>query len=351
MKQKAIRRLVDVQVEQPVLVLALFTGITLALVPGMAQVETIVALENMMPASAPAVQTLDDLRADGFSPDTLAVQIETTDGLQDLGSPEGRRYIADRATAVRTIPGVTRVTTPRQQPDLLAGGRGSAILIVQAYQGDTGPAMDRISAEIREEMAVMRPDGIETAIVGVPAIQQRLSEMVARDKTVTTLIALALVAVIALVLFQGSPSAAGIPLIVVGASIAWLYGSMGYLGIPLSTLAGAVAALVIGIGIDYSIHMVSAYRHHRDDHDPREALYEAMEETGISIIATSVTTISAFLAFLVGVMPEMHRFGLIMAMGIGYALVLTFLLVPSIFILEEQIGAYAHAQLEGRFDR
>jgi len=125
-------------------------------------------------------------------------------------------------------------------------------------------------------------------------------------------------------------------LFVVGLSIVWLYGTMGYLGLPLSTLAGSVAALVIGIGIDYSIHILNTYRFHRRDKTISESLSEAVGETGVAILATSITTISAFMAFLVGKMPEMHRFGIIMSIGIGYALLFSFLLLPSVFVLEER---------------
>ena len=161
--------------------------------------------------------------------------------------------------------------------------------------------------------------------------------MVSRDKNVTTMISLLLVFFITLGLFQGSFSSALMPMLVVGLSVVWLYGTMGYLGIPLSTLAGSVAALVIGIGIDYSVHILNTYRFHRRDNSISEALSEAVGETGVAIVATSVTTISAFMAFLSGMMPEMHRFGLIMSIGIGYALLFSFFLLPSVFVLEEKI--------------
>jgi predicted RND superfamily exporter protein len=161
--------------------------------------------------------------------------------------------------------------------------------------------------------------------------------MVSRDKNVTTAISLVLVFFITLGLFRGSLTSALMPLFVVGLSVVWLYGSMGYLGIPLSTLAGSVAALVIGIGIDYSVHLLNAYRFHRRDLPTGEALEETIGETGVAIVATSLTTVSAFLAFLVGEMPEMHRFGITMSLGITYALLFAFFLLPSVFVLEDRL--------------
>ena len=49
-------------------------------------------------------------------------------------------------------------------------------------------------------------------------------------------------------------------------------------------------------------------------------------------------------------MPEMHRFGLTMSIGIGYALLFSFFLLPSVFVLEEKILATIHDALTWRHD-
>jgi len=240
--------------------------------------------------------------------------------------------------------------SPLQREGLIDERNQNAVITAYTYVGDSGSEMDRIFKEIEDEAQYNRPEGVETEISGVPAVQQRLSSMVARDKNVTTMISLGLVFLITLGLFQGSFSSALMPLIVVGLSVVWLYGTMGYLGIPLSTLAGSVAALVIGIGIDYSVHILNTYRFHRRDNTVGEALSEAVGETGVAIVATSITTISAFMAFLSGMMPEMHRFGLIMSIGIGYALLFSFFLLPSVFVLEEKAMKKISESVDWRHD-
>ena len=348
-----LEKLIAVQEEHAIEIILLFFFLSLAMIPGMSRVETIVALENMMPSSSTPVQGVNDLRAEGIGKDSIAVKISTgntEDGVQSINDNRTEAYIEDLSNDIRTIQGVTQVMSPLQREGLIDERKQNAVITAYTYVGDSGGEMDRIFNEINEEAKYQRPEGVETEISGVPAVQQRLSSMVARDKNVTTMISLGLVFLITLGLFQGSFSSAVMPLLVVALSVVWLYGTMGYLGIPLSTLAGSVAALVIGIGIDYSVHILNTYRFHRRDNTIGEALSEAVGETGVAIIATSVTTISAFMAFLSGMMPEMHRFGLIMSIGIGYALLFSFFLLPSVFVLEEKAMKKIHESVNWRHD-
>ena len=348
-----LEKLTEFQENHALEVVLFFLFLSMAMIPGMARVETIVALENMMPSSSTPVEGVNDLRAEGIGKDSIAVQVSvgnTEDGVQSIENNRTQEYIRDLSNDIRSIKDVTQVMSPLQREGLIDDRKQNAVITAYTYVGDSGSEMERIFNEIEEEAKYERPEGVEAEISGVPAVQQRLSSMVSRDKNVTTMISLGLVFLITLALFQGSFSSALMPLVVVGLSVVWLYGTMGYLGIPLSTLAGSVAALVIGIGIDYSVHILNTYRFHRRDNTVGEALSEAVGETGVAIIATSITTISAFMAFLAGMMPEMHRFGLIMSIGIGYALLFSFFLLPSVFVLEEKAMEKIHESISWRHD-
>jgi predicted RND superfamily exporter protein len=326
--------------------------LTVAFIPGMAQLETIVSLENMLPADEGAVQTFNELRDRGMGKDSVAVVIEagrSGDGLDDLRSERARELFRDLGAELRRDPGVEAVMTPLQEDRLYADDYQKALVAVYGYQGDSGTKMADLFTEIQLSIAdVPVPEGVSTSLSGVPVIQDRLAEMVARDKNVTTVISLVLVFMLTLALFRGSITMAIMPLVMVVLSVIWLYGTMGYLGLPLSALAGGVASLVIGIGIDYSIHIMNTYRYEREGASVQEAMIEAVSETGTALAATSVTTISAFLAFLLGDMPEMHRFGLTMAIGIFYALVFAILLLPPVFVLEERLANMVHERLDAR---
>lgn len=351
MAQTLLGRVTGFQESHPVAVVLVFGFLTLAMIPGMGKIDTVVALENMMPSSSDPVEEFNELRAQGTGRDAIAVEIQagvSDEGVQSVTSNRSKEYIRGLRQRLKDIYGIETVYSPLQQPGLVDGDRDTAVITAYTYVGDDGQEMSRIFAEIEEEASYDRPEGIETGISGVPAVQQRLASMVQRDKNVTTMISLLLVFLITWLLFRGSLTAAIMPLLVVALSVTWLYGTMGHLGIPLSTLAGSVAALVIGIGIAYAIHIGNIYRFNRRDNTVEEALVDSIDDMGVSIIASAVTTISAFMAFLVGKMPEMHRFGLIMSLGIGYAVIFTILLLPAVFVIEESMMAKIRQSLDWR---
>ena len=181
------------------------------------------------------------------------------------------------------------------------------------------------------------PSGVDVKITGAPAIQQTLAKLIQRDQKVTQWVSTVLVFLATVLTFR-SVLAAIIPILIVTVANIWLQGWMGFFNIPLSTLAAGVAALVIGIGIDYSIHFMSRFKYERRKiKSIIEAVEEATKNTGTSLIITAIATIGAFLAFNVGKMPEMGKFGNLMALGILFSLILTLTLLPILLIWEEKI--------------
>ena len=183
------------------------------------------------------------------------------------------------------------------------------------------------------------PAGTSVHLTGTPIIQQRLGELIAQDQQRTRLASTLFVLAITALLFGLSSSI--IPIITVTLSVSWLYGTMGLVDLPISTLAGGVAAMVIGIGIDFAIHLMNKFKFERKDGlSIPEAIECAVVHTGTALTFTALTTGAAFLSFLVGVMPEMGRFGIIMALGIFYALILSVFGLPALLVIEERVIAW-----------
>ncbi len=97
--------------------------------------------------------------------------------------------------------------------------------------------------------------------------------------------------------------------------------------------------MVVGIGIDFAIHVINRFRISREKkHSIAFSVEEAVVHAGSALTATSATTIAAFLVFLIGVMPEMGRFGLLMAMGIAFSLALSVFGLPALLVISAKWG-------------
>jgi predicted RND superfamily exporter protein len=161
-------------------------------------------------------------------------------------------------------------------------------------------------------------------VSGTPVMNERLNELVYRD--VRIVFPVALLGVF-LVLALGTRSFLGPCLVLLPLMLAlmWLLGWMGVAGIAASVVTVAIAPLVFGIGVDGGVHLLASWRRHRG------ALDKVFAETGLAIVVTVLTSMTAFAAFLVSQSPSLVYFGSQAAVALAGSLVVTLVVLPVLF--------------------
>ncbi|MEQ8766242.1 MAG: MMPL family transporter [Planctomycetota bacterium] len=96
---------------------------------------------------------------------------------------------------------------------------------------------------------------------------------------------------------------------------------------PLSPLATASAAVLAGLGVDFSIHYVARFRH-EPARDHEEALVRSARSVGPPIVIGALTSIVGFLSFTASRFHGLWSFGVLLASGLSLALLATFLVLP-----------------------
>lgn len=121
---------------------------------------------------------------------------------------------------------------------------------------------------------------------------------------------------------------AHILLVPVGLSLLWAlaYGNWSLGG--LNPVCVGAFAILVGLGIDIPVHLAARYRQLRATESAVSAIRGAQLDTGPTLIATTVTTAGAFLSFLFTSFPGFQDFGILLALGLGLALLAGFLLLP-----------------------
>ncbi len=150
-----------------------------------------------------------------------------------------------------------------------------------------------------------------------------------------TLILLALIVVIIL-LSIAFRSIRGVifPLIGLSSALIWTYGSLNMIGAQFSALEVAVAPLVLGLGIDYAIHLQRAYVSIREEYpEPAEAWARACTRLSVPLLLAVITTVAAFLANMISPLPPLATFGLALAIGVICAFLSATLVVGSLHII------------------
>ncbi len=360
-----LRKLAHFQVEKPYLTIMLLFFLTLAIYGGVSKVKTVASLEQMMPKNIEEIKAFNVLRDNGLGQDMIALSVEVDrnsqdpDGIIDIRDKRVYDYllylhflIGEESGIVGTYSFASLLPlglSSEQYSSALHANREKlssyisrdytkTIFIISTDVGTDDPRMNLLSSKIKELVKTAPPPpGLKVEFTGVPMIQQKLGKLISKDRSSTKWISTLFVFLITMATF-GTLTSALVPIIIVTISVAWLYGTMGYFNLPISTLAGGVAAMVIGIGIDFAIHIMNKFKFERKKGlTIKKSIEFAVVTTGTALTATSLTTIAAFLAFLAGRMPEMGRFGILMAIGITYSLIFSLFGLPALLVIEEDM--------------
>ena len=127
------------------------------------------------------------------------------------------------------------------------------------------------------------------------------------------------------------------PLMPVLIAVIWTGGAMGFLGIPLDMATAGMGSLLLGMGIDYGIHLMHRYEEERKKKRPvKEAIETAVVQTGTAVMATTATTVVGFLALVLAPLPMMANLGKVCALGIFFCMIAVLTLLPAMIIIEER---------------
>ncbi|WP_224248278.1 efflux RND transporter permease subunit [Hyalangium gracile] len=108
----------------------------------------------------------------------------------------------------------------------------------------------------------------------------------------------------------------------------------------LNVVTGFLVAILIGLGIEYGVHLAMRYWEERRRHDVREALSEAVRGTFSGALTSAVTNASAFLVLLLAQFQAFQQFGLLAGMGVMLAVLAAYGLGPALLSIAERIRPF-----------
>ena len=157
------------------------------------------------------------------------------------------------------------------------------------------------------------------------------------DNLVWLLLIAVLVVVALLALAFRSFMMVAAPLMGLSAALVWTYGIVTLLGMRLSVLEVAVAPVVLGLGIDYSIHLQRAYEAAKNrSSSAAQAWVESISVLRLALSLAVVTTVFAFLANMFSELPPLRTFGFTLALGVVSAFVASTITVGAVHVVVER---------------
>ena len=126
-------------------------------------------------------------------------------------------------------------------------------------------------------------------------------------------------------------------------------GTMALLGIPYSLITSIITALSIGIGVDYTIHIIHRYREEFTRlRNPEAAAVRTLATTGSALLGSALTTAVGFGVLIASPIKASADFGLTATITIVYSLVVSVLMVLPAMVIW---GAYQNMRIRASLAR
>ncbi|MBN2497346.1 MAG: MMPL family transporter [Deltaproteobacteria bacterium] len=163
---------------------------------------------------------------------------------------------------------------------------------------------------------------------GLPVLQRGLSRSVEANQVKSLIFALVLIVIILAFLFRSlwSGLLAASPTIF---TLAVVYGGMGMLGVHLDIGTSMLASIILGIGVDYAVHLVAAWRA-PEGGTIVESAAAAADQSGPAIWTNAIMICVGFFVLTLGKARPLQNVGGLTAAAMLVAALATFLVIPAL---------------------
>lgn len=252
------------------------------------------------------------------------------------------------------------LATPRDNQWLLAdGGRLRLILVMPVKSYDTLSVIERPLEQMREVMALVERahPAVAIGLTGRPVLQADEMSTTNDDMNIASIAALVLCAALFMFVFRGVKR----PLLAVLAFLAGsalTYGAATLLVGRLNLLSVVFMLVLVGVALDYGIHMIARYLEGLRHLGPTASVRHMVRRAVPSMLAGAATSSGTFLIALVAPMQGLRELGLISGVGLLLCAVTMAFALPALLLLLDGRArrqplrrGFFEEPLDGRMDR
>ena len=186
------------------------------------------------------------------------------------------------------------------------------------------PLIDRAA---RDRAAAL---GVTVGLTGATVVFKDEGVTSEKGLVLSMVIAVTLILLLMIVTFRmySVPFISGIPLIV---GLLWTLGMTGFIIGRLNIMTAMYMVALMGLGIDYAIHLLTTFMQERDDGQGFiQAVSGSMRKSGSGILLGALTTAVAFLMLMISKTGFIKELGFVAGVGILCELLAMFILVPAL---------------------
>jgi predicted RND superfamily exporter protein len=286
-------------------------------------------------------------KGDMQSPDVLKTMIRTGEYMKQSPEVYTTQSIADLIADInQVLDGERKIPDERDKIEqmwfLLEGNEVMSRFVsddldegvlMSKFRSPDNQAKKEFAEYMQKFIAENSTPECQIEITGMPFVDITMDRSLINSQLGSLSIALVFVVIFVGLLLRSFSSGiyATLPIF---AAIMILFGVMGFTGISLNMATVLVASVALGIGIDYSIHVISHFNHvYKVTGNAVKAIEETIMISGKAIIINVISVSAGFLVLVFSDMVPLQYFGLLIALSMVGSSQGALTLLPVILIL------------------
>jgi predicted RND superfamily exporter protein len=182
---------------------------------------------------------------------------------------------------------------------------------------------------------IQKPPGVKFSITGAPTLRMTIFDLLKSDAVFTLLVA-ATIILLLLFVMQRSYTHGILVFAPLSMGLIWTMGTLGWLGIPLSVATVGLSSMILGLGVEYGVFVLSRYNEERaKKNNQLDSMKTTVFGIGSAIIGSGMTTIVGFGVLSFSTVPMIQHLGQTLALGIAFCLLAALFVNPVFILLEE----------------
>ncbi|VVB94873.1 MMPL family protein [uncultured archaeon] len=320
-------------------------------------------IKSMLPSDVESIGTLNSIENEFGSTNAVFFAVELdpqyngSDETRDIRDPAVIRYmdelsvlaqhtdkvieVSSAASVLKTInngrlPQSVREISALTDKNGLLGSYVSSDYTLALVKIQTTDDVDLKALEVELNKIIMevpKPPGVTVALGGSAMESTVMEKSIGPDMAKTSLYSLIGILIIILVLFR-SIKYGFTPMTTIIFGTLWAMGYIGLIGMGLSSQTSGVLSMIMGIGIDFGIQVVTRYRFELQNKlVPREAMAVTLNNVIIPMSTTTLAALIGFQAMSLGKLTFLGDMGTMMSYGVAASMVAAITVVPALIII------------------
>jgi len=264
--------------------------------------------------------------ADLVPPEAIAAEAPrlATVGEQSLDNPAFVEFLlTDPDGAIR---GPLRDNFPNEQ---------HALLVVR-LQGNESIAQQGEDSDLVRDIVARHPvRGFEVLATGPPVLLKEINDYLQSGMATLGLLAVVVMVVLLFVVFRARWRLLSLAVVSIGLVCA--FGTLGYLGVPLSMVTISGLPILLGLGVDFAVQTHNRFDEElRSGADGPAAVRGVMEHMARPLTVAMVAAVAGFLALRLSVVPMIDDFGVLLSVGMVVLVVEAILVTTGLLLWRER---------------